>query len=284
MVTSANTLNELQKKLDTLSHNVSNVNTVGYKRRGASFQDLLTQQVNNQPHPHKEVGRQTPEGLRVGHGAKIGQTTLHTAQGAPQETGRPLDVMIEGEDVYFRVRQAWVDESGTEHIETVYTRDGALQLSEDPEGLGYVRLQTKQGLPLIDQYTGMSISFDQNYESIDIKSDGTVEVYYPDDDVPEEFQLSVAKVNRPDQLQALGGNLFGLEGDEEALLGDNVLRRFDVNDEKPYAVRQGMLELSNVDLSQELTEMIVTQRMMQFQSRSITIADEMMGLANTIRG
>jgi flagellar basal-body rod protein FlgG len=288
LITASTTLNQLQKKVDTISNNIANMNTTGYKRREATFQDVLTQTVKNQPHASKELGRQTPYGLRVGHGAILGQTTLNYAQGAVQQTGRPLDLMIEGESGWFRTLREWTDDEGNARSETNYTRSGAFHAQPDPVYNDLFRLVTAQGQPVLDEFD-FPIVFDANFQNIEISSEGTIRVQYADDpNNPEEIQLSLARIHRPDLLEAMGENSFRLPTEitddlENPAVTVVDLRELEAN-EQPFKVRQGALEASNVDLSQEMSELMVTQRLMQFQSRSISIADDMMGLANSLRG
>ncbi|MBU8909092.1 flagellar basal body protein, partial [Desertibacillus haloalkaliphilus] len=82
MIAASNTMGQIQRKLDTISHNIANTNTTGYKRRESTFTDLLHQQVNNQSRAALEVGRLTPNGIRVGTGAKIAQTAVRTEIGS----------------------------------------------------------------------------------------------------------------------------------------------------------------------------------------------------------
>jgi flagellar basal-body rod protein FlgG len=289
MITASNTLSQLQLKVDTIANNIANINTVGYKRREATFQELLAQQINQQPLPQKELGRITPYGLRVGYGAKLSQTTYHMRQGSALVTENPLDIMIEGEKGFFRAERTWVDGAGQQQSEVVYTRSGALQLQADPDAPGYFRLATPQGHVLLDpgqgQEAGIPISFEEGYDSLEISPEGTIRVSYEDGQVAE-FQLSMVAIHRPDRMEALGDSIFRIPGDEQGLEDEGILTRVDLRgmENPPFQIRQGALEMSNVDLTEEMMELISVQRLMQFQSRSITIADEMMGLANSIRG
>jgi flagellar basal-body rod protein FlgG len=288
MITASTTLNQLQKKVDTISNNIANLNTTGYKRREATFQNVLTQTVKNQPHATKEMGRQTPYGLRIGHGAMIGQTTLSYAQGSAQVTGRPLDLMIEGESGWFRTLRQWVDDEGNARTENSYTRSGAFYVQPNPADDDEVRLVTSQGLQVLD-VDNSPITFEGNFKNIEISPEGTIRVHYAEDpNDPEEIQLSLAQIHRPDLLEAMGENQFRLPAELIADLETPPVTLVNLTEleanEQPFKVRQGALETSNVDLTQEMTELMATQRLMQFQSKSISIADEMAGLANSIRG
>jgi flagellar basal-body rod protein FlgG len=218
----------------------------------------------------------------------LGQTTLNYAQGSVQHTGRPLDLMIEGESGWFRTLREWTDDEGNARSETYYTRTGAFQVQPDPVYDDLFRLVTSQGQPVLDEYD-FPIVFDANFQNIEISSEGTIRVHYADDpNNPEEIQLSLAQIHRPDLLEAMGENQFRLPTELTDDLENPAVTVVDLSEmeanERPFKILQGALETSNVDLSQEMSELMVTQRLMQFQSRSISIADDMLGLANSIRG
>ncbi|OOR09272.1 flagellar hook-basal body complex protein, partial [Bacillus mycoides] len=100
-----NTLGQLQHKMDIISNNISNIQTTGYKRKESYFNDLLVQEFNNQK-PRNEIGRLTPLGIRQGTGARISQSQLVLTQGSMKQTNRNLDIALEKEDLFFRVRVA----------------------------------------------------------------------------------------------------------------------------------------------------------------------------------
>ena len=91
MITATNTLSQLQKQMDIISHNLANTDTAGYKRREATFTDLLVQEYRNQPNNALEQNRMTPFNIRQGTGAKLGQTHLILSQGSLKTTDRALD-------------------------------------------------------------------------------------------------------------------------------------------------------------------------------------------------
>ncbi|TKD70538.1 flagellar hook-basal body protein [Pseudalkalibacillus hwajinpoensis] len=257
MATASSSLSQTQKKMDTIANNIANVNTAGYKSREASFQNLLTREYENQTGEANEPGRQTPENLRVGFGSKVGLTTLRFEQGSAQETGRELDVMLEGDNVYFRVQNG---------EEVHYTRDGSFEFQNEN---GALTLVTSSGNPVLD-VNGNEITFANNPGKLTISDEGGIQA-----ENGETFQLSVVKINRPQSLVNEGGNEFSLNvADATAVVEPNT---------EEFKMRQGFLEMSNVDLTKETTDMISTQRLLQFQSQAIKMADEMMGLANTIK-
>ncbi len=297
MITAANSLNQLQHKVDLISHNVANINTVGYKRSEAVFQDLLTQTLQNQPHKQKEIGRITPFDMRMGHGMKLSQTLLRLEQGSVQVTERPLDFMIEGEKAFFQVARYWTDENGDQQEEFFFTRSGAFHLEPLAETevslvpnedgvleeieVPLMRLVNQQGLPVIDEL-GLDIRFPSTYGRIEVTSEGRINAYNNNDDVIQ-FRFGMALIERPELLLAMGNGQYRLQGNLAQLEQEGALMRAPAN-EGAFVIRQGALEMSNVDLTHEMTQLIATQRLMQFQARSISIADDMLGLANSIRG
>ncbi len=276
LYTSAVTMGQLQQKLDTIGNNIANVNTVGFKKREVAFQDLLTREVKNQQFANKEVGRETPYGLRIGHGAKVSQTMLRYEPGSIQDTGRQLDFRIEGLSGFFQV--GVLGENG--ELEDVrFTKDGSFNLQPSGNELALVNAQGNSVLDV----NGNPIILQRGVKDINVTNEGTMIVNYEDNQT-EQFQLGVAQVNRPDQLQAVGGNEFRLPGDINEYVNNGTLDFIDLRNNDTMNIKQGSLEMSNVDLTTEMTELMSTQRLMQFQARSLSMADEMMGLVNNIRG
>ena len=144
MITATNTLGQLQKNLDVISSNMANVDTTGYKRKTATFTDLLVQQFNNQPSAENEIGRLTPNGIRQGTGAKLGSIQAVMAQGSLKTTNRPLDTAFTKEAQLYRVL---VQRNGNSEVQ--YTRDGAFYLS--PVSPNQTMLVTSDGNPILDE-------------------------------------------------------------------------------------------------------------------------------------
>ncbi len=252
--------------MDTIAANIANVNTTGYKRREATFQNLLTQTYLNGTKEENEPGRETPDNLRVGFGSKIGLTNLRFEQGSAQETGRDLDVMLEDDDVFFRMQ----GENGP-----LYTRDGSFEFQTTGTDGGMI-LVSNNGKPILDP-NGSTITFDEPVKDFSINKTGQIQITGASGN-EQTFQLSAVRINRPQALMNAGSNEFRLADNNP---GENNMATLLPSDE--IRMRQGFLEMSNVDLANETTEMISTQRMIQFQSQAIKMADEMMGLANTIK-
>jgi flagellar basal-body rod protein FlgG len=271
MITATNTLSQLQKQMDIISNNMANVDTNGYKRREATFTDLLVQEFNNQERANKEVNRLTPNGIRQGTGAKLGQAQLIMNQGALKQTGRSLDTAFTKEGQLFKVL---VQTNGVNEVQ--YTRNGALYLSPltDTE----VMLVNGDGLPVLDENNN-PITINGEAKDYNIDANGQLTVTKMAG-ATEVFNLGVVRVNKPQFLEQRGGNLLGLPAN---VAEDEVLTELTGGLRAEISLQQGALEQSNVDLSKEMTELINVQRAYQFQSRSVTLADQMMGLVNGIR-
>ena len=275
MNSAASSMRELQKKVDTIANNIANVNTTGYKRQEANFADALVQSFEKQAGPN-EIGRQTPNGIRIGAGSTISQIALRTNQGSVTETGREFDFMISGEKGFFRI-----ESEGN----TYYTKNGSFQLEPNATG-EQLSLVTGNGESVLGA-NNQPISIDNDYDSVKVNQNGTIEVTYKTPGKPADaFQLSIAEINRPDLLQKTGGNLYELPGTEAEQVANGTLQVLNLADENDGSIRvvQGALEMSNVDLTNEMTELIATQRLLQSQSKAISFADDMRGLVNTIRG
>ena len=271
MNSATTSMRELQKKIDIIANNISNVNTNGYKRHEANFSDALYQSIEKQAGPQNEIGRITPNGLRVGSGAIITQTSIRTEQGSMKKTDRPLDFMIEGNAGYFRVASEG---------NTFYTRDGSFQV-QPVLNSNQVNLVTSSGDSVLDR-NNRPIAFGGDYNNIKVAENGTLEVTYRDSSKqPTQIQLSIAQINRPNLLEKIGANRFQLPGTEAEQVANGTLQIG--NNDGSIRITQGALEMSNVDLTDEMTELISTQRLLQSQGRAISFADDMMGFVNTMK-
>jgi len=270
MINATNTLGQLQKQLDVISNNLANADTNGFKSREATFSDLLVQQFQNQLHPNSEMGRMTPEGIRLGTGAKLAQTKMNTKLGPIQTTGRPLDLALTNENQYFKVL---VQENGREEIR--FTRNGAFYLS--PVNGNQVMLVTAEGYPVLDEQNRPVQFNGQSGQNVTVDKTGRLSV-----GGGQAVNLGIVSVERPQYLEQKGNNLLGLPADSTVAIGE-VARDLTGALRSEISVQQGALEKSNVDISKEMTDMINVQRSYQFQSRSVTLGDQMMGLVNSLR-
>ena len=243
--------------IDTIANNLANVNTIGFKKSRVDFQDLLYQTISIAG-GKAPGGGQLPVGIQIGHGVQPVAIGKLFTQGEITETQNPLDLVIEG-DGFFQVLQP----DGS----IAYTRDGAFKLDKDG------RIVTANGLPLEPE-----IIIPPEATNISISHDGTVSVLIPGDTTPREVgQITLAKFINPAGLQSIGYNLYkSTDASGEAIIGTPGLEGFGI-------VSQGFLEMSNVQVVEEMASMIIAQRAYEINSKAIQTTDEMLRIANNLR-
>lgn len=274
MITATNTLSQLQKQLDHIGHNLANINTTGYKRRDNQFSELLAQQFQNQPQTPENMAAQVPMGIRQGVGASLGKNTLNFSLGSIQKTDRALDIALTKEGQFLQLS---VDGA------TRFTRNGVMYLSPLANGSNFVSLVNGDGYPVLD-VDGDPIVFTDQHKELKISENGRLSIIGNNDQSIQEFDLGIVQVNKTQLLEAQGNNLYGLPN--LAALGLNQEDVFEVLDGEArnrIGVMQGALEQANVELATEMADLMLTQRSYQFNARSISLADQMMGLVNGIR-
>jgi flagellar basal-body rod protein FlgG len=243
-----------QARLDAAANNLANINTTGYKKQRVVFADLLTREMETSGRPVNLLPGST---ARQGGGTAVVATCRGWEQGNVLETGRSLDLMIEGEG-FFRL-----EKTGEEEL---YTRDGNFFL--DAEG----RLVNSAGYVLLDnlELTGAP-------DSLAISPNGLVTARDAGGELIELGQLTLCRFISPGNLEAAGENMF------RPTTGSGAPVELVPGGEGAGMVRQGLLELSNVDTVEEMTGMIEAQRSYQFNLRSVRAADEMWGITNNLR-
>lgn len=244
-------MKNFQVKLDVIGNNIANVNTYGFKKGRTIFKDLVSQQIAGASGPTGNRGGVNPK--QVGLGMQLAAIdTVHT-QGSLQTTGRPLDLAISG-DGFFVLED---DANGQ-----VYTRAGNFYIDSD----GYI--VNADGLYLISDEGRIQIPKDA--KNISIGSDGTVSYVEGDGDLQTAGKIQLAKFSNNDGLEKVGDNLFRpTDNSGDPQIGD-------VGDNGTGKIVAGTLEMSNVDLAEEFTEMIVAQRGFQANTRIITTSDEIL--------
>ncbi|SEQ99119.1 flagellar hook-basal body protein [Piscibacillus halophilus] len=272
MLNAATTMNQLQQRMDLTSNNLANSNTHGYKSKSAQFSSLLFQQVNNLNNGDPDAPRLTPDGIRVGSGAKMGHTNTNMNVGTIQETGRALDVATQDSERFFVVN-APLDNGQTEER---YTKAGNFYL-QPVNGNEQVMLTTGEGLPVQGQ--NGPIILDSDFDEITITENGGVQVDR-NGNRQIEATLQLVDIDQPRALEATGDNLFRID---EAGLGVPAEQLLAEVDPQEANLMTGALESSNVDIGKELTDLLESQRAYSFNSRSISIGDQMMGLIGSMR-
>ncbi len=239
-----------QTKLDTISNNLANVATNGFKRGGVVFEDLMYQNLRQTGAANTDQNL-LPTGLQVGLGTRVAASTRNFNQGTLQQSSNDFDMAVKGKG-FFQITMP----DGS----TGYTRDGAFQL--DAGG----QLVTAAGLPLQP-----GITIPANAVKVSVAQDGTVSVTVPNQAAPQQVgQITLASFVNPAGLDPLGGNLYAESassgGPQEGAPGTNGLG----------SLMQSMTEGSNVNVVEELVSMIATQRAYELNSKAITTSDQML--------
>lgn len=243
-----------QLNIDLISHNLSNVNTSGFKKSRLEFQDLLYETVRGAvPTPD---GGFTPSPLAVGHGVRPSASLRIFSPGNLQATQNPLDVAIEGEGFF-------VIELPTG--EAAYTRDGSFKLNGDCD------------LVTTDGYLVMpGINIPPGAKEITIAPDGTISYELGGETITGD-QITLAMFPNPAALTAIGRNLF-LANEAAGYVEDGLIPGEDCG-----SLASGYIELSNVQVVEEMVNMITAQRAYEINAKAISAADEMLGVANNLR-
>jgi flagellar basal-body rod protein FlgG len=284
LISSMVTMQAVQQRLDIIANNMANVNTNGFKRKDATFEDILTN-INQQPKSFQNLGRLSPLGLTQGWGAKLSQVQLNLEQGTLTATGIANDIAIEG-NALFQVSMNTLDATGNPVTNTIYTRDGSFELAVNPLDPANLYLETKEG-NFVNGTDNLPIKIPKDLKMV-IDTAGNITAINPSDSgqapVPVG-QLKLVRIVRPQYLEQIGNNEYSLSA---AFNNANGQILQDVtngsNLESPVAVRQGYIEQSNVNLADEMTELLAVQREYQLNARAITSADTMTSLANNLRG
>lgn len=247
-----------QMSIDVISNNLSNTNTSGFKKQRINFQDLMYQ-TDKFGGSFSTSETQAPSGLQIGLGTKPVSTQKIFTQGQYQNTDNPLDLVIRG-DGFFKV----IGPNG----ETMYTRNGAFSTNADGN------LVTTDGM-LVDP----QITIPANATKISFGADGTVSVIAAGESTPSIIgQLNTVRFINPAGLENYGNNLYT----ETAVSGTPM--EGTPGSDGLGALDQGFLEGSNVETAEEMIKMIIAQRAYEVNSKSIQTTDNMLGIANNLKG
>lgn len=255
--TAASGMQAQTSNIDVISNNLANVNTAGFKRSRADFQDLLYETMRP-PGTSTPGGSQVPTGIQVGHGTRTVATQKIFIQGDFQHTENELDMAIEG-DGFFQIIQSNGD--------IAYTRSGNFKI--DSEG----RIVSPDGFLLEPEVT-----IPTDTTAISIGTDGTVSVLQPGQAEPTEVgTIELARFVNPAGLNSMGRNLCS----QTAASGDPLTG---TPGEDGYGtIAQGYLEMSNVSVVDEMVNMITAQRAYEINSKAIQTADDMLQAANNLK-
>lgn len=256
MSTAASGMKSQQTNIDTIANNLANVNTAGFKKSRVEFQDLLYESVVP---TDRGSGLADPTRIEVGNGVKMVGTGKVFSQGLVEQTSNPLDLMIEG-DGFFQVQLP----DGT----LAYTRDGSFKMDADRN------IVTSAGYSIEPQ-----IQIPLDATDISIARDGTISVLLEGDTstVQDLGRIELARFPNVGGLTSRGGNLF----QESPASGTPVIGF--AGEDGMGEVASGYLEMSNVETVEELVSMISAQRAYELNSRTITVADEMLQTVNQLK-
>lgn len=244
--------------VDVISNNIANMNTVGYKRQIAQFEDLLYQNIQREGTQSSDSGTIVPTGIQLGVGVKTGQVERVTTQGSMTNTGNQLDMAVNGRG-YFQVLLP----SGT----IAYTRAGNFSVNDQGQVVtqdGYL-VQPTMVVP-------------QNAKTVSVSASGQVQVTQDGVAAPTTIgQLQTAIFFNEAGLDAQGGNLFL----ETTASGPPTLA--DPGQPGYGTIMQGYVEASNVDPVSEITNLITAQRAYEMNSKVVTTADQMLQTSNQMK-
>lgn len=247
-----------QLNVDTISNNIANMTTTGFKRQRAAFLDLIYQNVDRPGSASSDADTLVPSGIQMGLGVRAGAVYRMTGQGAIEITENPLDLAVTGEG-YFQIELP--------NGNTAYTRDGTFQLNENGE------MVTVQGYLLEP-----GITIPEDAKDIDINANGEVLVSIEGQVAMQNLgQLELASFVNPVGLEAVGDNLF-LETEASGAPINGT-----PGEEQFGAIRQGALEQSNVNVVEEITRLIAAQRAYEMNSNVISTSDEMMQVVGQLK-
>jgi flagellar basal-body rod protein FlgG len=252
MLSAASGLMGQQRRIDTIADNLANVNTAAFKASRLNFKDMLY--VDGR-YPYRDAA----QNQQKGHGVLTASISRNFATGSLSSSGRELDFAIEGEGFFMTL---------SPDGEINYTRQGNFYLSNVG---GELYLVNSQGhFVLGDDEAPIILPNEAN--TITLNSEGDITFSGPEDFSEYGGRIGIRAFVNPDGLSARGASYYRptvASGEPETT--------------ERYMVRQGMLEMSNVELAQEMTRMIRTQRAFSLASRALTTADDMEGIANTMK-
>jgi flagellar basal-body rod protein FlgG len=246
-----------QYNIDTISNNLANVNTTGFKKSRAEFQDLLYQTMRPAGMTNN-MGTQYPTPIEIGHGAKLSSTQKSFIQGNLVATGNPLDLAIQGEG-FFAVQNP--------NGEVSYTRDGSFKV----DGSG--NMVTSNGYMIVP-----AVSLPQDTTSVVVRENGDIVVSVNGSAETQVIgQVKLTKFINPAGLESLGGNLFKeTEATGEAVEGVPGSEGFGT-------LAQNSLEASNVTVVEEMVGLITAQRAYEINAKAVTTSDQMLSTANNLK-
>ena len=255
--TAATGMKAQQSNMDTIANNIANVSTVGFKKARAEFEELLYQ-TEKEPGAQTGANSVSPTGVQTGLGVKTASIQRDFMQGSSQITKNPFDVEISGQG-FFPIQLP--------NGQIAYSRDGAFK--KGPDG----KLVTKNGFSLQPE-----ITIPPNAAGVDIGANGQVSIITGYNTVPQAVgQMLLVNFVNPAGLKSIGKNLFlpspASGTPQQGSPGENGMG----------LLSQGQLEMSNVNIVDEMVNMITAQRAYETNSKVIQASDQMLHSMNNLR-
>lgn len=255
--TAASGMQAQEANVSTISNNIANVNTIGFKKGRTEFDDLAYETIQ-EPGANSSANTQYNVGVQIGSGAKVSAIRKEFSVGSPQLTNNPFDLMINGEG-FFGIQMP--------NGELRYTRDGSFNV----DGTG--TLVNKQGYKLFP-----TLTFPPNTSSVSISEDGKVDAFIKGTIEPSNIgQIPVFIFVNPVGLKSTGMNLY------QVTVASGAPVQGIAGESNAGGLMQGALETSNVSPMTEMTDLIRAQRAYEMNSKVMGVADQMMQTINNIR-
>ncbi|RLL45322.1 flagellar basal body rod protein FlgG [Oceanobacillus piezotolerans] len=276
-------MKNFQTKLDVIGNNIANVNTTGFKKGRVTFQEMMSQTMTGAQGPVVNNNTQVLGGInasQVGLGSQLGTIDNIQTQGFRQTTNNPLDFAIEGDGMFVLARDLVQTVVDFEDMNISYSRAGNFYLDEDgnvvnPQGLYLIGYAVNEGtgtppVDTVDYGLVTPINIPDTAQSFSVQTNGTVNYIDENGNNRIAGQVALANFSNPAGLLKDGGNLY-LDSENAGFTGLVVPEQ-----EGAASIISGSLEMSNVDLAEEFTEMITAQRGFQANTRIITTSDEIL--------
>jgi flagellar basal-body rod protein FlgG len=256
-----------QQNVDTIANNLANVNTFGYKKERMEFKTLLYETMARADlDPANQAGR--PVNLQVGHGVRSIATARIFTDGNMERTDNNQDFAIEGDGMFV------VERGPGEYL---YTRDGSFKISVTDQGSMFV---TSEGYPFLGvDNSAMFLPASVQGKDVMVNEEGNLSYM----DSTGQYQdlglrIKLVQFTNPQGLEAVGSNLLRITS-----ASGPALSEADGETNRASRIRQSVLEMSNVQVAEEMVNLIVAQRAYDLNSRSITTSDEMLQTANGLK-
>ncbi len=264
--TAASGMTSQQLNVDNISNNIANVNTTGYKRERLEFKSLLYQTMERATLDENDTGR--PVNLQVGHGVRPIVSSRIFTNGSVERTENPSDFYLQGEGFF-------VVDRGDGDI--VYTKDGSFKISI---GDGESSIVTSEGYAILDT-DGEPITLPENISMSDVNVDENGNITYIDEDGETQdagIQFDIVQFPNVQGLEAIGNNFYTVTP-----ASGEAIQESEGDTSTVSRIIQSCLEMSNVNVANEMVNLIIAQRAYELNSKAIQTSDDMLQQASNLK-